>query len=84
MVARQRRKAQLVREFRRWENEYSNYIGRLITSTHKMMLNGIHPLDLDLYAPLFHKLPIWEYHLEILASGDNQLKYQLYKEVQHE
>ena len=42
---------------------------------------GIMIEDLELYTPLLHELPVWEYHLEILINGIDELKYELYKEA---
>ena len=47
----------------------------------EMMMIGIPPDDLELYAPLFHMLPVWEYHREILIHGTDETKFKLYKEA---
>jgi len=44
-------------------------------------MNGIPPEDLDSYASLFHKLPIWENHISILVHGSDKEKHKLYKEA---
>ena len=38
------------------------------------------PDDLDRLADVYHKLPVWEYWLDILCSGDDKAKIALYKE----
>jgi hypothetical protein len=76
-----KRKAELVREFREWEIQYCIHVSDLHFKTKKLMLNGIPPEDLDLYASLFHKLPIWEHHIRILIHGSDREKHKLYKAV---
>jgi DNA primase len=81
-IAAQKRKAELVKRFREWETQYCIYISDFLFRTKKLMMNGIAPEDLDLYASLFHKLPVWQYHIALLVSRDDEAKYQLYKEAQ--
>ena len=81
-IAERKRKAELVKEFREWELQYCIYISDLHFRTKKLMMNGIPPEDLDLYATLFHKLPIWEHHISILIHGSDKEKFKLYKEAQ--
>jgi hypothetical protein len=81
-IAERRRKAELVKEFRKWELHYCIYVSDLYFRTKKLMMNGIPPDDLDLYATLFHELPVWQHHIDVLASRDDTAKYQLYKEAQ--
>jgi len=80
-INNQKRKAELIERFRKWENRYATYIGDMIFMTEKLMSNGIPPEDLDLYALLLHQLPAWEYHMDIIKNGSDELKYQLYKEA---
>jgi hypothetical protein len=80
-IERRNRRAKLVREFRDWEQRYCIYISDLWFETKKLMADGIPREDLDLYAPLFHMLPVWEYHRDILINGSDELKFELYKEA---
>jgi hypothetical protein len=80
-IEKRKERAILVKRFRQWELDYCTYISDLWFKTKKMMMIGIQPEDLDLYAPLFHKLPVWEYHREILIHGTDELKHELYKET---
>jgi DNA primase len=80
-IEQQKRKAELIKKFRKWENRYANYVGDLIFKTEKLMMNGIPPEDLDLYASLLHELPVLEYHLDIIINGSDKKKFQLYKEA---
>jgi len=72
---------ELIKEFRAWENSYLDHISKLYRQTRRLMLN-IAPEDLNWYAPLLHMLPVWEYHRTILISGDDQEKFELFKEAQ--
>ena len=83
-IKRRKRRAELVKEFRDWEQRYGVYVSNLWYETKQLMINGIAPDDLDLYAPLFHMLPIWEYQRDILINGSDELKFGLYKEAHNE
>ena len=77
---RRKRKAELIRKFNKWRSEYIGYLGTMINRTRKLMKN-ITPDDLDLYAALLQRLPVWKYHFEILAEGRDKSRYELYKEA---
>ncbi len=74
-----KRKAELLTQFRGWEEKYCSYVSKLWRRTRKLMLK-IPPEDLELYAPLLQMLPLWEYHRDILIHGSDKLKYKLYKD----
>jgi hypothetical protein len=80
-IQRRKRRAELVKAFRKWEIQYYIYVSDLHFRTKKLMMNGIPPEDLNLYSLLLHALPVWKYHMEILIHGDDNQKYQLFKEV---
>jgi hypothetical protein len=82
-IEKRKRRAELVKEFRDWEQRYGVYVSNLWYETKQLMINGILPDDLDLYAPLFHMLPVFEYHRDILINGSDELKFGLYKEALH-
>lgn len=81
-IQRRKRRAELIKKFRDWEQWYGTEVSDLWFQTKRLMANGIPPENLDLYAPLFHMLPIWEHHREILIHGTDHRKFELYKEVQ--
>ena len=80
-IEKRKRRAKLIKEFRDWEQRYGIYTSNLWYEIKMLMINGIPPEDLDLYASLLHKLPIWEYHRDILINGSDETKFALYKEV---
>lgn len=81
-IERRKRRAELVREFKDWLNRYTAHIGSLIIETQELMRKGIQPEDLELYAPVLHRLPLWFYHLDILIRGSEEEQFLLYKEAQ--
>ena len=83
-IKRRKHQAELVKQFRDWEQIYGIYVSNLWYETKMLMINGILPDDLDLYAILFHMLPVWEYHRNVLINGNDELKFQLYKEAHDE
>lgn len=82
-ITRRKHRAELVKQFRDWEMRYCSYVSDLWFQTKRLMANGIPPENLDLYAPLFHMLPIWEHHREILIHGNYMQKFKLYQEAQN-
>ena len=82
-IERRKHRAELVKKFRDWEQWYGMEISDLWHKTKRLMMKGIPTDDLDLYSPLFHMLPVWEHHREILIHGTDREKYKLYKEAQN-
>jgi hypothetical protein len=82
-IKERKRKAELMKRFRQWEVEYCTHVSDLLFQTKKLMLNGIPPEDLDSYASLFHKLPIWEHHIRILVHGNDKEKFKLFRSVEN-
>ncbi|MFC1788860.1 CHC2 zinc finger domain-containing protein [Thermodesulfobacteriota bacterium] len=80
-IKERKRKAEQVRKFREWEIQYCIYVSDLLHRTKKLMMNGIPPEDLDLYATLFHQLPIWEHSIRVLVHGTDKEKFKLFKEA---
>jgi DNA primase len=78
-IKRRKHRAELVKQFKDWLNQYTAYIGDLIIKAEELLRGGIPPSDLDLYAELLHGLPVWEYHLSILTEGSDEEKFLLYK-----
>ncbi|MGD9230684.1 MAG: CHC2 zinc finger domain-containing protein [Desulfobacterales bacterium] len=83
-IERRKHRAELVRQFRDWEQWYGMEISDLWHKTKRLMMKGIPTEDLELYAPLFHMLPVWEHHRDILINGNDIEKFKLYKEAQDE
>ncbi len=79
-IARRKRRAELIAKFEDWQERYCIEVSDLWFQTKNLMKNII-PEDLDLYANLFHGLPVWEYHREILIYGSDEEKYLLYQDV---
>ncbi len=82
-IKKRKRCAELVKKFRQWEWDYCTHISSLWFEIKRLMVGDIPPEDLELYAPLLHMLPIWEYHREILIHGTDKEKFKLYKEAQN-
>lgn len=80
-IERRKRRAELVKKFWDWEQRYCSDISDLWHRTKRLMINGIPLEDLELYAPLFHILPIWEHHRDILINGSDREKYKLFREL---
>jgi DNA primase len=78
-IDQRKRRTGQVKAFRKWEIQYCIYVSDLLFQTKRLMMKGIPPEDLDLYATLFHQLPIWEHSIRILTHGTDEEKFKLYK-----
>lgn len=81
-LQRGKRRAELVKQFRDWEQRYGWVVGDRIFKIETLMDKGIPPQDLELYAPLFHELTIALYHQDILINGSDKQKFLLFQEAQ--
>lgn len=79
-IARRKRGAKLKAEFEDWITRYCNWVSDLWFDAKELMEN-IHEADLDLYASMLHRLPVWKYHREICIWGTDKEKYLLYKDI---
>lgn len=79
------KKRELVRKFRRWIQLYRRAICELLRRVNRIDLTVKKPEDLELQGmtDMYLKKFIYEYHLDILNGSDDQLKFELYKEVLH-
>jgi len=86
-VRERQRKRDLVETFRAWEANYSTELGRRIRGAYRWINQNIRsPNDLkgkkgDTLAGLYKELPLWEWGIEVLACGNDEEKYQLFKAV---
>ncbi len=84
-----KRRVNLVTAFRKWEVRHSNILGKKIRAAYGWIQRNIKsPTDLqddtgDSLAEIYHWLSIWEDHLQVLASGTDEEKYELFEEVTH-
>lgn len=85
---RKQRRA-LVETFRAWESNYSTQLGKRIRGSYAWIRANIKtPNDLegkkrDTLSGLYKELPFWEWALEILACGDDEEKFELFKVVKN-
>jgi hypothetical protein len=80
-IERRKQQAARIKRFRDWEQRYCWYVSDLWFQTKRLMANGIPPGDLELYAPLFHMLPIWRNQIDVLVHGTDQEKFKLFEDV---
>jgi len=82
-VTRQMERQQaLLREFEKWQVTYSNKVGAFLRMCRKVMA-GLTPEDFDLRGDFLQWVELYKYHLEILACGSQEERFQLYREVKH-
>lgn len=66
-------------KFKNWERSYYDYICFAKRKTKHFLSRVIMTHEaLSLYAPFFHMFPIWDYHMDILTNGSDELRFELY------
>lgn len=79
MIARQRRRKQLLEDFREWERKTADELGLLIRAGHKAMGSIKDEETLHKYGGIYDSLAIWEYWFhDIIINGSDEDKYELY------
>jgi DNA primase len=73
----------LVKAFRRWEVDASNEIGMLCRCARKVLAKIRTEPDLLKYGEVYHKLETWQYQLDILTSGDDRAKFEMFRNLAH-
>jgi DNA primase len=72
-----KRKRQKVEEFKRWEIEAADQVAILCRASHMLLANIQDSETFEKYGVHYHYADIYEYHLEILTSGDHEAKQAL-------
>lgn len=77
------KKQKLLRKFRRWEQLYRRALSELVRLGNRVDLQVTSPEQLALPGinEMYLKKFTYEYYLSILNSGNDEQKFQLYKEV---
>lgn len=78
-VRKLRHGRELVQDFRQWESEAADEVALLCRCARKVLGNIETEAALEKHGDLYHDLETWQYHLDILASGDDEAKFRLYQ-----
>jgi len=81
-VTAQKKLRELERRFRAWESQRIGLLGMLINKTLKKISTIRSDEDLDEHGHLLHELDKWQYHQDLLLTGDDESKFQLFREVE--
>jgi DNA primase len=74
-------KRKLISAFRRWVKDYHDELCTNYRAINAIMANVKTVEEAEGLAPLYHRLPVLEYHLDLLAYGDDAEKLELFKDV---
>jgi DNA primase len=74
-------KRELIASFRQWHNEYYDELSNLYRVFHKLLMNVKTIGEAEKYSFFYHQVSIWECHMDILLYGDDEEKFNLFKEV---
>jgi hypothetical protein len=69
----------LIKLFRCWEREAVDEVTTYIRTARRVLFRIRYEKDLMRYAELYHVIDQWEWHHEILCSGDDRLKFELFE-----
>ena len=79
-IQRRKRRRELVDRFRRWGVKKADEVGLILRNCLRL-LDKIQTVDdMDKYGNLYHMIPQLEYELEILISGNDELKFGYWEE----
>lgn len=78
---RERTKRDLLKAFRTWEHEYLLELTDYYRESHDTLRQCNTMEEIELITIDLHRLPIVEYHMEILSNGTDEEKYELYQGV---
>jgi len=76
-IRQRKRKAELVKRFRRWEMRKADQAAEIIRCIHKVAATWKGPDDLEREGEVLEMLPKHEHELDVLCSRDDRLKFQL-------
>jgi hypothetical protein len=74
-------KRRMVKAFRKWERSYYGELADTFRTYHRMTMNLKRMEEAERLAWIFHELPLVEYRLDVLFSGTDEEKYNLFQEV---
>ena len=67
--------------FKEWEKKAADEFGTLVRCAHKALRTIKTRYGMEKYGDLFHSLPYWEHCHNILCTGTDEEKYQLFTSV---
>ena len=76
-------KRDLIRGFREWCNTYYGHLATIYRLFNQLKIHVKTMKDVELLTPYYHREPLWEYWMDILAGEDDELKFLLYRETLH-
>jgi DNA primase len=76
-------KRRLVSVFREWEKQYYDKLAFIYRTFNETKAKFKTMEEAEKFADVYHIMSICEYHMDILFSGDDETKYELFMEVEH-
>lgn len=76
-----RTKRDLLKRFRTWEREYYGELADYYREFHDILKDCKTMEEVEDFADDFHLMPIVERHMDIMATGTDEQKYKLCREV---
>jgi len=74
-------KRELIAAFKQWANEYYDELSNLYRVFHKLLMNVKNIEEAEKHSFFYHQVSVWECHMDVLLYGDDEEKFNLYKEV---
>lgn len=79
-LERRRRRQELLRRFRVWQNEKSDILGATVRNTRRMLMNIKTLGDLERFGDLFHDIDRLEHEFEMLTMADTETVFNYFKD----
>lgn len=77
------KKRELVNKYRQWLNDYTDFLCNVLRRLDIAKIKAKTMREVEAMTFHYHSEPIWEYHLEILLSKDEEMKFELYKGIRY-
>jgi len=68
-------------DYRQWQEDYYDDLSTSYRVLHELMKNFKTMEEVEKFSFLYHQLPVWEYHMDILLFGSDKEKIKLFNEV---
>lgn len=81
MIQKRNERRELVEAFRSWEKDLRDKLALLLRTARKMLGEPMSEEEIHRWSELINYLPYAEYVHDILCDRDDEMKFELYKEV---
>ena len=81
-LTRRTQKRVLIQSFREWCNDYYDEISTEYRCINKVISTFKFIDECEKYTSLYHRLPVLEYHMDVIIHGNDEERFNLYREIE--